>query len=182
MKEILKTFEDTNVEILIDENENPWFVAKDICLLLDIKNSRDAVAKLDEDEKLMSVVATSGQNRNVNLVNESGLYSLIFLSRKPVAKKFKKWVTSEVLPSIRKKGYYSVKDISKLIEEENTSYEKQLEAVNGDINKYFVSLSKIEEFREYNNLLSQKKSIIELINENNKAIKINARHKNKILA
>lgn len=83
-----------------------WFVAKDVCDILGIKNSRDAVSSLDDDEKLVSVIPTSGQNRSVNLVNESGLYALIFRSNKPSAQKFRKWVTKEVIPSIRKKGYY----------------------------------------------------------------------------
>ena len=84
----------------------PWFVAKDVCDALTISNNRDAVALLDEDEKLMSVITTSGQGRQMWLVNESGLYNLIFQSRKPEARKFRKWVTSEVLPSIRRTGGY----------------------------------------------------------------------------
>ena len=84
----------------------PWFVAKDVCDALTISNNRDAVALLDEDEKLMSVITTSGQGRQMWLVNESGLYNLIFQSRKPEARKFRKWVTSEVLPAIRRTGRY----------------------------------------------------------------------------
>ena len=84
----------------------PWFVAKDVCDALTISNNRDAVALLDEDEKLMSVITTSGQGRQMWLVNESGLYNLIFQSRKPEARKFRKWVTSEVLPAIRRTGGY----------------------------------------------------------------------------
>jgi prophage antirepressor-like protein len=83
-----------------------WFVAKDVCDALEIKNARDAISSLDEDEKQTSVIPTSGQNRTVNIINESGLYTLIFKSRKDSAKLFRKWVTKEVIPSIRKKGYY----------------------------------------------------------------------------
>lgn len=83
-----------------------WFIAKEVCKALEIKNSRDAISRLDNDEKLVSVLPTSGQRRAVNLVNESGLYALIFKSRKKSAQKFRKWVTKEVIPSIRKKGYY----------------------------------------------------------------------------
>lgn len=94
------------VRILIRENKEPWFVAVDVCKILDIANVSDAIGRLDEDEKLTSVLPIAGQKRTVNLINESGLYALILRSRKPEAKSFRKWVTSEVLPSIRKHGAY----------------------------------------------------------------------------
>jgi len=75
---------------------------------LQIANTRDAVAGLDDDEKLMSVLPTSGQSREMNIISESGLYSLIFKSRKPEAKIFRRWVTHDVLPAIRKTGSYSI--------------------------------------------------------------------------
>lgn len=84
-----------------------WFSAPDVCALLDIKNVSDAVSSLEDDEKLVSEIPRAGQTRKVNMVNESGLYTLIFKSKKPSAKKFRKWVTKEVLPSIRKTGSYS---------------------------------------------------------------------------
>lgn len=83
-----------------------WFVGSQVCNLLEIKNSSDAIGRLDDDEKLTSVLPIAGQNRSVNLISESGLYALIFKSRKPSAQEFRKWVTKEVIPSIRKKGYY----------------------------------------------------------------------------
>ena len=87
----------------------PWFVAADACIALDIGNTTQALARLDADEQaLISIEGLSRGNDMVNIVNESGLYSLILGSRKPSAKKFKKWVTSEVLPSIRKTGGYSL--------------------------------------------------------------------------
>jgi prophage antirepressor-like protein len=89
-----------------------WFVASDVCDVLEIQNSRRSANLLDEDEKLMYTLCTSGQNRETWLVNESGLYSLTLTSRKPQAKAFKKWITSEVLPSIRKTGSYEVKPMS----------------------------------------------------------------------
>lgn len=85
-----------------------WFVASEVCKLLDIKNSSDAVSRLDDDEKLVSVLPIAGQNRSVNLVSESGLYALVFKSNKPSAKKFRKWVTKEVIPAIRKTGSYGI--------------------------------------------------------------------------
>ena len=99
-------FNGNNLSVIINENNDPLFIAKEVCEILEISNTRDAVSRLDEDEKLMSVIPTSGQKRNVNVITESGLYSLIMTSRKPEAKQFKKWVTSEVLPSIRKHGAY----------------------------------------------------------------------------
>lgn len=85
---------------------NPWFVAKDLCEILELDDVRRAVEPLDDDEKLTGEILQSGQMRSMWLVNESGMYTLIFRSRKPEAKSFRKWVTSEVLPSIRKTGRY----------------------------------------------------------------------------
>jgi anti-repressor protein len=98
-------YEDQAFRVIEHEGE-PWFVAADVSRVLKIKNSRDAVARLDEDEKGVVTTDTLGGNQEVVIVNESGLYSLILTSRKPEAKRFKKWVTSEVLPSIRRTGSY----------------------------------------------------------------------------
>ena len=91
-------------------NSEPWFVAKDVCVVLEHSNHKMAIKTLEEDE-VSSVYLTDamGRKQETKIVSESGLYSLIFQSRKPEAKKFRKWVTSEVLPSIRRKGYYGVK-------------------------------------------------------------------------
>lgn len=85
---------------------NPWFVAKDICQALNHTNSRVAISSLDDDEKGVRKVYTLGGMQELTIINESGLYSLIVRSNKPEAKIFKKWVTSEVLPAIRKHGGY----------------------------------------------------------------------------
>lgn len=84
----------------------PWFVASDVCTALDHSNTSKAISRLDDDEKGINISYTLGGNQEVLIINESGLYSLILTSRKPEAKKFKKWVTAEVLPSIRKTGRY----------------------------------------------------------------------------
>ena len=84
----------------------PWFIAADVCEALDIGNNRQAVARLDDDEKGVTTTDTPSGEQQMTIINESGLYSLILTSRKPEAKKFKKWVTSEVLPTIRKTGHY----------------------------------------------------------------------------
>ena len=94
----------------IERDGEPWFVAADVCRALDVVNSRDAVARLDTDEK-NTVVLTDGTpgNPQKTIVNEPGLYTLILGSRKPEAKAFKRWVTHEVIPSIRKTGTYSTR-------------------------------------------------------------------------
>lgn len=99
----------------------PMFVVKDLCEVLGIVNSRDATSRLDDDERGVSIVPTSSGAQEMNIVNESGLYNLIFQSRKPEAKQFRKWVTSEVLPAIRRQGFYihpsavlSNKDVKRL--------------------------------------------------------------------
>lgn len=84
----------------------PFFVAKDICDILRLEHAHKATKNLDDDEKLTGKIFRSGQSRNVLMLNESGLYALIMRSNKPEAKKFRKWVTSEVLPAIRKNGHY----------------------------------------------------------------------------
>lgn len=95
-----------NVRATLIDNE-PYFIAKDVCNVLQLTDVSKSVERLDEDEKLIRKVFVSGQNREVIMVNESGLYNLIFRSNKSEAKAFRKWVTSEVLPSIRKTGTYT---------------------------------------------------------------------------
>ena len=90
-------------------NNTAWFVAQDVCDVLEFKARAEVpLRSLDEDEKLMRTVHASGQKRQMWTVNESGLYHLIFISRKPEAKKFRKWVTSEVLPALHRTGTYSM--------------------------------------------------------------------------
>jgi len=103
----LQQFQFNSKDIRVIEKEGqPWFVARDVCEVLEIQNISQAVESLDEDEKLTYTMYISGQNRAVRLINESGLYSLVLTSRKPEAKTFKKWITSEVIPQIRKTGSY----------------------------------------------------------------------------
>lgn len=103
-------FENHPVRIT-DRDGSPWFVAADVCKAIHINNSRQAVARLDEDEVSTVILADAGKNgkmipHKTNIVSESGLYALILRSDKPEAKVFRKWVTSEVLPSIRRRGVY----------------------------------------------------------------------------
>ncbi|MFT9046213.1 Bro-N domain-containing protein [Acetobacter orientalis] len=101
------TFESHAVRVLTRDGE-PWFVLADVCSVLEHSNSRVAAERLDEDEKDVSTVYTPGGPQEMSIVNESGLYNLIFTSRKPEAKRFRKWVTAEVLPAIRKTGSYGL--------------------------------------------------------------------------
>lgn len=88
---------------IVTINNEPWFVASDICKVLDIQNATQSVYSLEEDERSMYNIGRQGE---ANIINESGLYAMIFKSKKPNAKRFRKWVTSEVLPSIRQNGGY----------------------------------------------------------------------------
>lgn len=111
----LKVFENPTfgqVRTIEIDNE-PWFVGKDVAEALGYSNTRDALSKhVDEDDKATVAFHDGSQNRNVTAVNESGLYSLILSSKLPGAKEFKRWVTSEVIPSIRKTGGYTLKPMT----------------------------------------------------------------------
>ncbi|MEE8663511.1 MAG: phage antirepressor [Acetobacter sp.] len=99
------SFEGTEVRVL-DQSGEPWWVLSDVCAVLEHTNSRMAAQRLDEDEKGVSISDTLGGPQEMTVINESGLWSLVLTSRKPAAKRFKKWITSEVIPSIRKTGGY----------------------------------------------------------------------------
>lgn len=97
---------------VITKDGEPWFVGKDIAEVLGYSNTAKAIRDhVDIEDKLSERIVLSGQNREVILINESGLYSLILGSKLPSAKKFKKWVTSDVLPSIRKHGMYATDEL-----------------------------------------------------------------------
>lgn len=93
---------------IVEIDGEAWFIALEVCRVLDIKNVSDAVSKLDDDERKTDTILISGARRQVNLISESGLYDLIFRSVKPSAKRFRKWVTKEVIPAIRKTGSYGI--------------------------------------------------------------------------
>ncbi|WP_188260678.1 BRO-N domain-containing protein [Azospirillum tabaci] len=100
-------FEGMTVRIIAMDG-SPRFVLADVCHVLEIGNNRDAASRLDDDEKGVGIIDTPGGEQQLTIINESGLYSLILTSRKPAAKRFKKWVTAKVLPSIRKTGSYTM--------------------------------------------------------------------------
>ncbi|WP_067736269.1 phage antirepressor [Novosphingobium naphthalenivorans] len=99
------SFESSPVRV-VNRDGQPWFVAADVCASLDIANHRDALGRLDPDERASVVVDTPGGMQSVAAINESGVYKLALRSRKAAAKRFTKWLTSDVLPSIRRTGRY----------------------------------------------------------------------------
>ena len=109
----LFNFENHEVRSLLINSE-PWFIGKDVADVLGYKNHNDALSKhVDgEDKDTIAIRDSIGRNRNTPIINESGLYSLVLSSKLPSAKKFKRWVTSEVLPALRKTGQYQVKELS----------------------------------------------------------------------
>lgn len=90
----------------------PWFVAADVCHALDIGNPSDALNRLDDDERTLVSIEGASNGKPVNGVNEPGLYSLVLGSRKPEAKAFKRWITHEVIPAIRKTGGYHIEELT----------------------------------------------------------------------
>ena len=122
------------------DNE-PWFVGKDVATALGYKNTADAIGKhIDTDDKLTSQIAIAGQRRDVVVINESGLYALIFGSKLDSAKRFKHWVTSEVLPTIRKTGSYqkpmTTAEQIQLLAQGNVELKEKIEAVNDDLQEF----------------------------------------------
>ena len=105
MHELNLSFEGRPVRV-VDRNGEPWWIARDVCDPLGLDNVSQAVSKLDPDERGIISSDTPSGPQDMLVINESGLYSLILRSRKPEAKRFKRWITHEVLPSIRKTGSY----------------------------------------------------------------------------
>lgn len=103
---IMKSFENYQIRIITDEQGEPWFVASDVAAVLGYAQTNNMNKLIDEDDKNKRVLQIGGNYVNQSLINESGLYQAIFGSTKLEAKRFKRWVTSEVLPSIRKIGSY----------------------------------------------------------------------------
>ena len=105
----LQTFNFSNQSVrVVLKNGEPWWIAADVCKILTIQNGADAVSRLDPDEKSTIEISDSGNLNSIRIiVSESGLYTLIMRSNKPEARTFRKWVTSEVLPQIRKTGAYT---------------------------------------------------------------------------
>ena len=122
----LMTFENAafgKIRTLTIDGE-PWFVAADVCRALEIGNPSMTVERLDDDEKGISTIDTLGGKQRMTIINEPGLYSLVLSSRKPEAKAFKRWITHEVIPAIRKYGGYMTKSLlEQVLENPNLIYE-----------------------------------------------------------
>lgn len=115
-----------NVRVL-EQGGEPWFVAKDVCECLAISKHRDAISRLDADERGSVKVDTLGGKQEMATVNEYGLYSLVLSSRKQEAKEFKRWITHEVIPSIRKYGSFNMA-IPRTLPDALNAYAREIEA------------------------------------------------------
>lgn len=147
------SFEDTSLTILGDIL-NPLFIAKQVCTILGFVNSKDAVSRHVDPEDVSKVeIQTNGGRQLVNCVNESGLYALIFGSKLPKAKQFKRWVTNEVLPTIRKQGCYSAQEQDSTLISNEQQYElssrvmRKTHALFGNKNYSFVYRALKRRFR-----------------------------------
>lgn len=147
------SFEDTSLTILGDIL-NPLFIAKQVCTILGFVNSKDAVSRHVDPEDVCKVeLQTNGGRQLVNCVNESGLYALIFGSKLPKAKQFKRWVTNEVLPAIRKQGCYSAQEQDNALISNEQQYElssrvmRKTHALFGNKNYSFVYRALKRRFR-----------------------------------
>lgn len=151
MDQLQKVFnyQDQQVRTVV-KNGEPWFVAKDVCDVLEIGNPSQALSRLDEDEKNTVILNEGIGNPNKTIVNEPGLYSLILGSRKPEAKQFKRWITHEVIPMIRKTGSYQM-------EQPKTP----LEVLQGTINQL------VEHDKRMNQLEGQVNNISNIVSMNN---------------
>lgn len=109
----LKVFEspDLGKVRVVERSGEPWFVAADVCRALGLDSTGKALTRLDDDEKGVNSIHTLGGSQMMTIINESGLYALVLGSRKPEAKAFKRWVTHEVLPAIRRTGRYQADEV-----------------------------------------------------------------------
>lgn len=126
-----KDSENRTIRAMMVDDE-PVFIAKDLCRVLGISKHRMAISRLDDDERGSQLVDTLGGKQTFSTVNESGFYNLVFQSRKPYARKIRKWVTSEVLPTLRKTGKYELQNIGQPMFVLNTrfyEYKKGLENI-----------------------------------------------------
>lgn len=118
----LQLFENTNWKVrVVMMGGEPWFVAKDVCECLDLGNPSQAVARLEDDERCLISNESLRVNGDTVVVSEPGLYSLVLGSRKPEAKQFKRWITHEVIPSIRKTGGYGIRTVDDMINDPDTA-------------------------------------------------------------
>ncbi len=143
----LKVFSYNGAQVrTVEQNGEPWWVLKDVCDILGLSNSRMVVDRLDEDEKGVSQIDTLGGVQEMTIISESGLYNVILRSDKPEAKPFRKWVTAEVLPTIRRSGGY-IGNAEELIAKTATAVVgeviKQITPILKQLNPYYDPLEEL---------------------------------------
>ena len=168
MNDVMKIFEHEEfgkVRTIIEKGV-PWFVGKDVATILGYKDTSDALKKhVESEDKLSRRFADSGQNRMMYIINESGLYSLIISSKLPAAKRFKHWITSEVLPTIRKYGFYATDD---MLEE----FLNDPDLAIGVFSKLKEEREKVKQLESENKKLTEKSEYLDLIIKSPNAVPI----------
>ena len=134
--------------------EEPWWVAKDVCAVLGIVNSREVMNRLDDDERAYGFFDTPGGKQKITVVNEHGLYEIMFRSNKPEAVEFRRWIKREVLPAIRKSGNYGVADTRHLVE----SVAEPLKKENEELKSKVIALLEEKIARQEKEIREVKKS------------------------
>lgn len=150
MRNLVKVFEKDNFKVrtIIKDNEI-WFVGKDVAEALGYSDTNQAIRKhIDEEDKLTRQIDGIGQKREMYIINESGLYSLVLSSKLPTAKEFKRWVTSEVLPSIRKTGSYQSTQINTISKEEFILREKEVDVKRAELLLQIANRTNISEYKQ----------------------------------
>lgn len=150
MRNLVKVFEKDNFKVrtIIKDNEI-WFVGKDVAEALGYSDTNQAIRKhIDEEDKLTRQIDGIGQKREMYIINESGLYSLVLSSKLPTAKEFKRWVTSEVLPSIRKTGSYQSTQINTISKEEFILREKEVDVKRAELLLQIANRTNIPEYKQ----------------------------------
>lgn len=153
MENSLKIFEYGTQQVrTVEKDGEVWFVAKDVCDILGLGNITNALKSLDQDELTLTILKSGGQNREMKLVSESGLYLLTFRSYKPEAKQFRRWVTHEVLPDIRKHGMYMSDKLRNAAQVDPEMFEAVVNKYLAEKEKARALEAKIEEDRPYTNI------------------------------
>ena len=151
----------------VEINNEPYFVGKDVADILGYTNTPKAIRDhVDDEDKLTERIVLSGQSRDMFVINESGLYSLILSSKLPTAKKFKRWVTSEVLPSIRKHGMYATDelianpDIAIAAFQALKEEREQRQLLQFECNKQKQIIGELKPKADYTDIILQSKSLV----------------------
>ncbi|MEM9424798.1 MAG: Bro-N domain-containing protein, partial [Spirochaetota bacterium] len=140
----------------LEKDGEPWFVAKDVAEILGYSDTQAMTRSLDEDEKGVQTLHTLGGNQELTLISESGLYSAILRSTKPEAKAFKRWVTHEVLPSIRREGRYELeRDKAKLTSTVLDAQDRLIESQTAQIDLHKELAEQRERYRKSHTPLSE---------------------------